>query len=273
MAAGDPNSAAAPAPRSWRAPLRPVKRFVIRSAELVEVLSHALVQTLRPPPPSEPEPDPSEPEHYRDRWVPPDEEMARLAILNTADRDIFERTALENAELMAPFIGSDAVVVDVGCGIGRVALRMAERCAEIWCVDVSPEMIAFARERLAAVPNARFVVSEGVTASQVPDEAADFVYSILVLQHLEREDAFVLLKDLHRFTRPGGRALFTFPNLLSDQGLAGFLRNVECGEVTNLARARVYTPQEVRRLLPEAGWDIEETLGEDPDILVLCRRK
>ena len=40
----------------------------------------------------------------------------------------------------------------------------------------------------------------------VPDDAVDVAYSLLTLQHLEREDAFALLRDLRRVVRPGAAA-------------------------------------------------------------------
>jgi len=245
---------------------RTLKPWAVRAAQYVEDRSHAVVRRLTPQQNSD------NPARYADHWLPADEEGARRAILNEPDVEYFERLANEHGDLLAQWIKPDDTVVDIGCGIGRVALTLASRCREIWCVDVSPKMIAFARKRLADAPNARFVVSDGTTVSQIPDGTADFVYSILVLQHLEREDAFVLLRDMHRFTRPDGLAFFTFPNLGSAQGMSAFLRNVDQGEVANVARARVYTHEEVAALLPEAGWAIEETIGLDPDILVLCRR-
>ncbi len=90
------------------------------------------------------------------------------------------------------------------------------------------------------------------------------------LQHLEREDAFALLRDLRRALRPGGRAFLTFPNLLSDAYLAAFVEQVDRGEVANPARARAYTPQEVERLLPAAGLPIER-LDAGVEIVAVCR--
>ena len=104
----------------------------------------------------------------------------------------------------------------------------------------------------------------------IPDDAVDVAYSLITLQHLEREDAFALLRELRRVVRPGGRAFLTFPNLLSDVYLAAFLDQVDRGEVANPARARAYTPQEVERLLPAAGFAVER-LDPGVEIAVVCR--
>jgi len=45
---------------------------------------------------------------------------------------------------------------------------------------------------------------------------------------------------------------------------------VRDGQVTNPARARIYTPQEVERILPAAGFEIAE-LDAGVEIVAVCR--
>jgi ubiquinone/menaquinone biosynthesis C-methylase UbiE len=160
-------------------------------------------------------------------------------------------------------------VLDLGCGIGRVARYVAPLCRELWAVDVSETMLGLARARMADVLNVRFVLGSGTSLHPVPSESVDFAYSLLTLQHVEREHAFKLLRELRRVLRPGGTAYVTFPNLLSDEYLQAFLQYVQSDEVANPARARFYTPEEVRRLLPAAGFEIRELVA-DIEILVTC---
>jgi hypothetical protein len=89
-------------------------------------------------------------------------------------------------------------------------------------------------------------------------------YSILTLQHLEREDAFQLLREIRRLLRPSGKAFFT--KVLSAEYLASFIEYVE---VSNPSRARFYTPGEVRCVLPAAGYEIVE-LRTDVEIEAVC---
>jgi ubiquinone/menaquinone biosynthesis C-methylase UbiE len=195
------------------------------------------------------------------------------AIFNGDDTELFEKTGREQAELIAPLLPSDeAVVVDIGCGIGRVARYMAPRCKLIWAVDVSQEMLTMAAERLADIPNVRYARCADTRIPEIDDGSVDFVYSVLVLQHLEREDAFLMLREIRRILRPGGTAYLTFPNLLHDVYLSSFVTYAESGEAaTNPARARVYTPQEVERLLPAAGLSISN-LTADIEIVALAER-
>jgi SAM-dependent methyltransferase len=207
---------------------------------------------------------------YGSWWAPGDEAEARFVIAADADPERFERSGQADAERVGRLVGRDATVLDLGCGTGRVARYMAERCGLLWAVDASPVMLEMASRRLSGRPNVRLVRSQDTTAAEVPDHSVDVAYSILVLQHVEREDAFLLLRELWRVLKPSGRAYLTFPNLLSDAYLSIFVAGADARAVGNLARTRVYTPEEVARLLPAAGFSIEG-FRADQDIVAVCR--
>ena len=91
-----------------------------------------------------------------------------------------------------------AVAVDYGCGVGRCTLPLAQRCDHVYGVDVSPSMLAQARENGAArgVANVSFVRADD-DLSQVPD-GVDLVHCVLVFQHIRRrrgEQIFSRLVD------------------------------------------------------------------------------
>jgi ubiquinone/menaquinone biosynthesis C-methylase UbiE len=203
-------------------------------------------------------------------WVPQDETEAMDQILNISDPETFEEAGRYDAERLRPHISPTDTVLDLGCGIGRVTRYVAPLCREIWAVDVSETMLRFARERLAELPNVRLLIGRGTSLPELETASIDFVYSLLTLQHVEREHAFRLLRELRRVLRDGGRAFLTFPNLLSDEYLKAFLHYVDVDEVGNPARARFYTPQEVERLLPVAGLEIEQ-LDAGVEIIATCR--
>lgn len=207
---------------------------------------------------------------YGSHWVPADETEAMDQILNVTDPEAFEDAGQAQANALAPFIQPTDAVLDLGCGIGRVTRYVAPLCREIWGVDVSETMLRYARARLAELPNVRLARGDGASLpAEIPDGGIDFAYSLLTLQHVEREHAFMLLRDVRRALRPGGVAYLTFPNLLSDTYLAHFVNYAESGEARNAARVRFYTPQEVERILPAAGFSIRQ-LVPDVEMAVVC---
>jgi SAM-dependent methyltransferase len=211
-------------------------------------------------------------EVYGQLWSPRDEEEAMSQILNCTDPAVFERTGQELAGVLAALAGPEPVMLDAGCGIGRVARYAARHCRSLWAADASEAMLAMARRRLANLGNIRFTRCLGTRLPEIPDASVDLAYSVLVLQHLEREDAFLLLGDIHRVLRPGGRLYVTFPNLLDDGYLTTFIENAEGGHMANPSRTRLYTPQEVGRLLPAAGFEPEE-VEAGTEIVAVCRRR
>jgi ubiquinone/menaquinone biosynthesis C-methylase UbiE len=215
------------------------------------------------------EAEPVEP-GYGAIWVPQDETEAMDQILNISDPETFEEAGRHDTDRLRPFIGPTDTVLDLGCGIGRVTRYVAPLCREIWAVDVSETMLRFARARLADLPNVRFLLGRGTSLPELETGSIDFVYSLLTLQHVEREHAFKLLREVRRVLRDGGRAFLTFPNLLSEEYLRAFLHYVDVDEVGNPARARFYTPEEVERLLPAAGFEIEQ-LDAGVEIVATCR--
>lgn len=89
-------------------------------------------------------------------------------------------------------------VLDVGCGAGAFAARLATRVEHVDALDRSPVMIEAARRRTPS--NARCVVADVVT-DPLPAESYDAVLSISALHHLPLD---VALPRLATALRPGG---------------------------------------------------------------------
>lgn len=116
------------------------------------------------------------------------------------DPNAFERKIAVTRLLMRP---SDRVL-DVGCGTGSLALRLAPFGDHISGLDLSAEMIRIAREKAVtlAVPNVSFEV--GTLDRELPFEPASFdgitAYSLL---HLVQDRPTTLAK-IRELLRPGG---------------------------------------------------------------------
>lgn len=96
----------------------------------------------------------------------------------------------------------DEAALDVGCGAGALAIALAPHVASVIGVDPVPELLALARERAPA--NATFVEGDG-TALEFEDGRFDLVGTLRTLHHVARPE--LLVSELSRVTRPGGRAL------------------------------------------------------------------
>src|SRR5437764_11085939 len=74
--------------------------------------------------------------------------------------------------------------LEVGCGDGLLASRLAERCAEVTAIDQDVRMIALARSKArAAGPRRVTRVEADYLAYPVPDASFDFACANTSLQH------------------------------------------------------------------------------------------
>lgn len=94
--------------------------------------------------------------------------------------------------------------LDFGCGVGRVALPLAEQVESVTGVDVSPAMLAEARQNAAAWgrPNVQWLLSDD-TLSAV-EGGFDLVHSCITLQHIDIARGRRFFVRLIELLEPGG---------------------------------------------------------------------
>jgi SAM-dependent methyltransferase len=93
--------------------------------------------------------------------------------------------------------------LEIGCGPGRLMKPLSHNFGEIHGVDVSDEMVALARERLAGIPHAHVHLTGGANLAQFADESFDFVYSYAVFQHIPDRDVVIeYMREIRRVLKP-----------------------------------------------------------------------
>jgi spore maturation protein CgeB len=103
-------------------------------------------------------------------------------------------------------VPSDGVVVEVGCGVGRLLRFAAEACSQVIGIDVSWEAVQKAKTLLDNTPNLEVLLSDGLSLHQIPSERADFVYSFAVLGCLPAGIFVSYLSEISRILRNNARA-------------------------------------------------------------------
>lgn len=110
----------------------------------------------------------------------------------------------------APPIAADAVVVEIGCGLGRLTRVLAERGGRVEAFDVSAEMLAQARELNPALAGrVTWRHGDGTSLRPLADASADVVFSHVVFQHVpDPRITLGYVAEMGRVLRPGGWAAF-----------------------------------------------------------------
>ncbi len=99
---------------------------------------------------------------------------------------------------------SSAAVLDIGCGIGRVAAALTPRVGSVLGLDVSPGMIAEARRRHPAQAGLTFAVTDGGPPA-MPPASLDLVLAVDSFPYLVQAGiADRQIKALTQMLRPGG---------------------------------------------------------------------
>jgi len=92
-----------------------------------------------------------------------------------------------------------------------------------------------------------------VDLSGFEDASVDLVYSGQSIEHVHPDEAAIVLKEVHRVLRPGGRLALDTPN--------GRVTRLQQPEFIDPDHKVEYTWPELRRMLGEAGFEVEWAKG------------
>lgn len=104
------------------------------------------------------------------------------------------------------------LVLDFGCGIGRLAPAFCAGFDEYVGYDVSEALIQKARSLHKDLDRAQFFVTQRDRVD-LPDNSVDLVFSFGVFQHIpDRQIIFQIISDFARVLKPGGLIFFNVCN-------------------------------------------------------------
>ena len=120
------------------------------------------------------------------------EEQAKLHVIGVTEEAALQATGEETLRFLQDSvgIGKDDVVLEIGCGIGRVGKVVAPLCRKWIGCDVASNMLSLTAARLKDLPNVELVEISGYDLSGVADASVDVVYCTVVFMHLESWDRY-----------------------------------------------------------------------------------
>ena len=142
-----------------------------------------------------------------------------------------------------------ARILDIGCGQGDLALelRRAYPNAELCGIDYSQQGVDSASKK---VPSGRFLARDLIAEKEAPADLAGWATHAVcseVLEHLD--DPLALIKNSAHYLAPGCRLVVTVPG----GPMSAFDRHI--------GHRQHFTPASLRKLLTEAGYEVEKATG------------
>ncbi len=163
--------------------------------------------------------------------------------------------------------------LEIGCGLGRVCLALADRYQRVLGIDISPEMVAQAR-RLVPDPRVSFVIGDGSSLGLVQTASVDAIYSFTVFQHIPSVKVISnYIEEAGRVLVPGGLFVFQWNNSGGSlwwalrRGLIGVLRRLgisreERGRDDPAFLGSRLSLRRVRSALQRGGMDLMQTKND-----------
>lgn len=215
-------------------------------------------------------------EFWNDKAATPDSALA--AVDGSASEEVVQITGRFTARQVATALELNAAdrALELGCGVGRIGRELAPHCAHWTGVDISEKMIGHARERLGHLDNTEFHQLERTRLEAIADASLTKAYSVAVLCHMDKEDLYLYLQELHRTVRPGGLIYVETWNLAHPIGwkrwefeVANWRRS-EQKQRKDVARNQFCTPDEFQLYVRRAGFQPLACYADSPWVQVVA---
>ncbi len=168
-------------------------------------------------------------------------------------------------------------ILDLGCGTGKWAAKLAKSGFSVTCVDISAAMVDQARRKLEETGDSRasFLKADLCDLGELP--RAHFGFAVAMGDPIGCTTAPAkALKEIRNALAPGGTLVATFDNLLN--ALDYYLHKADIREMEMFLRKgqtrwitrdheeqfpiHTYTPRQLRNLFESAGFRVVDLIGK-----------
>lgn len=188
-----------------------------------------------------------------------------------SEEDAFRKSGEDNTNWIRGYLNQygvdwkDKMVVELGCGAGRMSEFIAKNVRHLQAIDISNEMLKRLHQRLGHDPKIETlcIIRD---YSVISDLSTDLILSFLVFQHTPEDMVERLIQDGRRILKPRGYYFFQIP-------LASVHKCVPVNEANALDMV-YWTKEEVQELakkymfniiaMPEEGSDSQFFLFQKP---------
>lgn len=156
-------------------------------------------------------------------------------------------------------LAKDKIVLEIGIGTGRIAVKTAPYCAKLYGIDVSPKTIERAKENLAFTNNVEYILSDYLEYNFIAK--FDVVYSSLTLLHIQYKQDF--FNKVFNELNQNGKFVLSIDDSNKDDYL-------DMGEY----KVRVFpdNPKDTKEGLLKAGFVIDNIIQTEFAYIFVCKK-
>lgn len=157
-------------------------------------------------------------------------------------------------------LSKDKIVLEIGIGTGRIAVKTAPYCSKLYGVDISPKTIDRAKENLAFTDRVEYILADYLEYEF--NTKFDVIYSSLTLLHIENKQSF--FNKVYSELKSNGRFVLS----IDDDNQDNYL---DMGEY----KVRIYpdNPADTQLGLLNAGFIIKEIIKTEFAHIFVCKKR
>ena len=143
-------------------------------------------------------------------WSVQQSEEASVALYSLGNPQLLEQATAEIVALLRKWgaVTKDTVLLDIGCGIGRLLTALAPEIRSATGIDVSTEMVKAAQKRCAPYRNLTVIKGDGNGLGDLPDATFEIAIAVDSFPYL-RQSGYPLVErffaESSRVLKPGGQ--------------------------------------------------------------------
>ena len=143
-------------------------------------------------------------------WSVRQSEEASVALYSLGNPELLEQATAEIVAQLRKWgsVTKDTVLLDIGCGTGRLLTALAADISSGTGIDVSAQMVKAAQKRCAPYPNLSVIKGDGYGLGDFQDETFDLAVAVDSFPYL-RQSGYALVERFFaesvRILKPGGQ--------------------------------------------------------------------
>ena len=179
---------------------------------------------------------------------------------------LLRRFIVERYALTFEALPAGETILDIGCGGDLTFMPLWEKYKEVYCLDVSKNIIESMQREFKDKSGMHLVVGDIDEKIDLPEGYFDTIIAVAIMEHIF--DPYHLMKESYRLLKPGGCLIVLVPNVawLGNRLrlLFGKLPVTATAEGWDGGHLHYFTRGSLKKLFQQEGFEVTQILWGGP---------